>query len=192
MQTSTQNGLMSIISAAPLIKKIRINKAVFPLEKVLFELINFAISLIAVALVMIYFQVPPTFNVLLLPLLLFYMVLFCAGLSFLLSALAVFFRDVIHLWSVFTLAWTYATPLFYPVSILPDWMFRIMQFNPMYQYVDYFRDIVLYGQLPSLDYNSWHIGFIGFNLICFGMGIITFLVGLFVFRKTQKKFILYV
>ncbi|MDR0888734.1 MAG: ABC transporter permease, partial [Coriobacteriales bacterium] len=53
MQSSTSNGLMSIIGAAPLIKKIRINKAVFPLEKVLFELINFAISLIAVALVMI-------------------------------------------------------------------------------------------------------------------------------------------
>ena len=46
-----------------------------------------------------------------------------------------FFRDIIHLWGVVLTAWTYATPLFYPIEVLPDLVRTLMQFNPMYQYV---------------------------------------------------------
>lgn len=182
MSNSTNDAMYSIIHSAPLIKKIRIEKIIFPLEKVLFALVNFAISLIAVALVMIFFQIPPTPALLLLPLLLVYVVIFCVGLGMALSALAVFFRDVTHLWGVVITAWTYATPLFYPMSILPDWMHTVMQFNPMYHYVTYFRDIALWGNVPSLEA----------NLICLGIAVITFGIGLLIFRKTEKRFILYV
>lgn len=182
MSDSTNGAMRSIISSAPLIKKIKIDKVIFPLEQVIFSLVNFAISLIAVAAVIVFFRIPPTFNMLLLPLLLVYMLMFCLGLGLLLSSLAVFFRDVMHLWGVIITAWTYATPLFYPVSILSDWMLTFMQFNPMYYYVNYFREIFLYGTTPGLME----------NLICFGFGIITLLIGYTVFRKTEQKFILYV
>lgn len=182
MSDSTSAAMTSIIESSSLLKKIRIEKMIFPLEKVLFALVNFCFALIAVAAVMIFFQVMPTVNILFLPLLLVYVLLFSAGLSFLLSALAVFFRDVCHLWSVIITAWTYATPLFYPVEILPDWMMAIEQFNPMYYYVTYFRDIVLWGQTPGLE----------FNLICLAFAVITFAVGFLVFRKLQKRFILYI
>lgn len=182
MSDSTNTAMRSIIESSSLLKKIRIEKMIFPLEKVLFALVNFCFALVAVAAVMIFFQVVPTLNILLLPLLLVYVLLFSAGLSLLLSALAVFFRDVIHLWSVVITAWTYATPLFYPVDILPEWMMTAEQFNPMYHYITYFRDIVLWGQTPSLE----------LNLICFGMAAITFAIGFAVFRKLQKRFILYV
>ena len=182
MSDSTSGAMNSILESASLIKKIRISKIVFPLEKVAFQLISFAISLIAVVIVMIYFRIMPTANALFLPLLLLYMFLFSAGLGMLLSALAVFFRDICHLWGVVLTAWTYATPLFYPVSILPDWMMAFEYFNPMFRYVSYFRDILLYNVTPTLFD----------NLVCFGAAIITFAVGLFVFKKTEKKFILYV
>jgi ABC-2 type transport system permease protein len=159
-----------------------VNKLIFPLEKVLFELLNFALSLIAVAGVMIFFGVMPTANILLLPLLLLYVLIFCAGLCFILSALTVFFRDVIHLWSVAALAWMYCTPLFYPITLLEDWMQRVMQFNPMYHYVTYFREIALWHTTPSLAE----------NLLCLGMALVTFALGFWVFHATQKKFILYV
>lgn len=182
MSASTSAGATSIVDSAPLIKKIRVNKYIFPLEKVVFELVNFALSLIAVLIVMLYFQVVPTVNLLLLPLLLVYMLLFCAGLSLMLAALTVFFRDVIYLWGVVTLMWMYATPLFYPVSALSEWMQSAMQFNPLYHYVTYFREIALWHTTPSLNE----------NLLCFGMALLTFGVGCLVFRATQKKFILYV
>ena len=109
-------------------------------------------------------------------------VLFSAGLGLALSALAVFFRDVCHLWSVVITAWTYATPLFYPVVVLPDWMMPIMELNPMYHYVSYFRQLLLDGTVPGLQE----------NLICLGMAVVTFAVGLLIFKKSEKKFILYV
>lgn len=182
MSDSTTGAMGSIIGSAPLIKKIRIEKIIFPIEKVLFALVNFAVSLIAIIVVMVYYQVFPTAAIVCLPLLLVYMVLFCTGLGMLLSALAVFFRDILHLWSVIITAWTYLTPLFYPVDILAPWMFQIMQFNPMYHYVNYFRDILLYGNFPSLAANG----------LCLTMAIVVFVIGLIVFRKTQHKFILYV
>ena len=182
MSDATSGAMSSIIDSAPLIKKIRINKMLFPLEKVVFSLLNFAISLIAVVIVMLFFRIPPTVNLLAMPILLVFMLLFCAGLGMLLSSLAVFFRDVCHLWGVVITAWTYATPLFYPVGLLPDWMQAAEAFNPMYHYVCYFRDIAMYNTVPGLTE----------NLICLGMAAITFAIGFAVFKATEKKFILYV
>lgn len=176
------SAMYSIIDSAPLIKKVRIDKIIFPIEKVLFQLVNFAISLIAVAIVMAFFRIAPTFNLLLLPLLLVYVAMFSLGLGFLLSALAVFFRDVLHIWGVIQTAWMYATPLFYPSDILPAWMMQLEAFNPMYHFVTYFRDIALWGNTPGL----------GENLVCFAMAAITLAIGFLVFRKLQRKFILYV
>lgn len=182
MSDATSGAMSSIIDSSSLIKKIRINKMLFPLEKVAFALVNFAISLIAVVAVMVFFQVAPTWNLLLLPLLLFYMFLFSLGLGLLLSALSVFFRDVMHLWGVVLTAWTYATPLFYPIEILPEFLAPLMQYNPMYHYVTYFREIALWGTTPGLVE----------NLICLGCALLVFAVGFAVFRKKEKKFILYV
>ena len=182
MSDATSSAMNSIIDSAPLIKKIRINKVLFPLEKVTFGLLNFGISLIAVALVMIFFQVIPTVYILLLPVLLVFLFMFSLGFGLLLAALAVFFRDVIHLWSVIVMAWTYATPIFYPVEILPDWMMPIMDANPMYHFINFFRDIVLYGTLPS-----------GVDMVfCAVSGMVMLVIGYVVFKKQQKKFILYV
>ena len=153
MADSTSSAMTSIIDSAPLIKKIRISKVIFPLEKVLFQLVNFAISLIAVIIVMLFFQIAPTASLLALPLLLVFMLLFSAGLGLLLSALAVFFRDVCHLWGVVITAWTYATPLFYPLGILPEWMQSAELFNPMLHYVTYFRSIVMSGTIPDVGEN---------------------------------------
>lgn len=182
MSDSTRDGMYSILESSSLIKKVHIEKLIFPLEKVIFHVVNFCFSLIAVALVMLWFRVIPTPRALFLPLLVLYVAVFSAGLSMLLSALAVFFRDVLHLWGVVVTAWTYATPLFYPVELLPDTLQKAEAFNPMYHYVTYFRDIFLYGITPGLEE----------NLVCLGMAAITFLVGYLVFRKFEKKFILYV
>lgn len=182
MADSTTGGMTSIIDSSSLIKKIRIEKMVFPIEKVLFQLVNFCFSAVAIVIVMLFLQVPPTPKLLMLPILLVFVTLFSAGLSLLLSALAVYLRDVCHLWGVVITAWTYATPLFYPESILPEWMLFAEQFNPMYHFVTYFRDIALWNTIPSL----------GEHLICFAFAAVTFAVGFIVFRKLQGKFILYV
>lgn len=183
MSNGTSTAMASIIQNQALIKKIRIEKMLFPLEKAAFELLNFAISLVAAAAVMVYYQVAPSIHVLWgLPFLIVCVTVFTAGLGLLVSALSVFFRDVMHLWSVVLTAWNYATPIFYPYEMLAGWMQTVMQFNPMYHYVTVFRDIMMWDTNPG-----------GMEcMICLGMAIITFIVGFVVFRKAENKFILYI
>lgn len=182
MADSTGAGMHSIIDNAALIKKVKINRFVFPIEKVLFGVVNFAISLIAVACVMLFVGIAPTLYVFYLPVFLLYIGTFCVGLSLLLSALAVFFRDIMHLWTIILTAWTYATPLFYPETILPQWLLRLEIFNPMYHYVTYMREILLYARTPSLELNLW----------CAGFSALALVVGYLVFAKHEHKFILFI
>jgi ABC-2 type transport system permease protein len=182
MSDATSGAMWSIIENAPLIKKVRLIKIVFPTEKVLFAVLNYAISLIAVFAVEIFFQIPPSPTMFLLPILLLYTTIFSLGIGLLLSSLATFFRDVLHLWGVFIVAWMYLTPIFYPTAILEPWMMNIMDFNPMYHFVTYLRDIMLNGITPSLME----------NFICIGFALVTLAVGLLIFKKTEKRFILYV
>ena len=183
MNRGTSGALGSILGAQALIKKIRIEKMIFPLETVVFELVNFAISLIAAVIVMAYFQVVPSIHALWgLPFLVICVTVFSAGLGLLFSALTVFFRDIMHLWGVLMTAWTYATPLFYPYDMLEPWMQQVMNFNPMYHYVTFFRNIMMWNTNPGGTE----------SLICLGMALITLLVGFIVFRATENKFILHI
>ena len=182
MSESTSQGMNSIIDASSLLKKVKIDRWVFPVEKVLFAMVNFAFSLVAVLVVMIAVHVLPTWTALLLPLFLFYIALFCVGVSMVLATAAVFFRDIIHLWSVVLTAWTYATPLFYPEEILPEWMLVFERFNPMYHYVGYIRELLLYQRVPSL----------AANLTCLGFGVGALVIGIIVFRRHERKFILFI
>ena len=182
MSDSTSQGMGSILGAASLLKKVRIRRWLFPVEKVLFAMVNFTISLIAVLIVMFAVGVHPTWTAIMLPIFLVYLGLFCVGLSMLLSAVSVFFRDVMHMWSVILTAWTYATPLFYPAEILPPWMMSLEQFNPMYHYVCYIRELLLYQRIPGLE----------LNVACLVCGLVMFGIGLFVFRKTEHRFILFI
>ena len=182
MSESTSQGMSSIIAASSLLKKVKIDRWVFPVEKVLFSVVNFLFSLIAVAVVMVVFRIAPTASVVMLPVFLLYMTGFCVGLSLFLATASVFFRDVMHLWGVVLTAWTYATPLFYPQEILPAWVLPLENFNPMFHYVNYMRVMLLYGQMPSLK----------LNVACAGFAVLALVVGWLVFRRHERKFILYI
>lgn len=187
MSESTSQALMSFIDAAPLLKKVRVSRFVFPVQKVLFALVNFTFSLVAVALVMLWFRVVPTWHIIWLPACLFLLVLFCSGIGLIVGSLAVFFRDVVHLWSVILTAWTYLTPIFWVPTQLaangaPTWVMSIVELNPMYGFVTFMRDIFLWNQNPSMQ----TLG------LCVIWAVIMLGIGILVFRKTQHKFILYI
>lgn len=193
MSDATSGAMGSVIASAPLIKKVRVRKWVFPIEKVAFSLVNFALSLVAVVIVMVAFRVAPSSSMLALPLVLVYVLLFSAGLGLALSALSVFFRDVMHLWGVVIMAWNYLTPVFWPQDLssfstsmgnpgLLNALIAVEHANPMYHYVVYFRDIMMYGTMPGLKE----------NLVCLGFAVVTFVAGYLIFKRSEHKFILYI
>lgn len=185
MSESTNQALMSIIWASSLLKKVKVHRWVFPVQKVLFSLVNFAFSLVAVALVMLWFHVLPTWHLILLPVCLLLLMCFCMGLGMMLSALAVFFRDVMHLWTVVITAWMYLTPIFWTtdfISQMAHWIQVLVVVNPMYNYLQFMRDIFLFNTMPSA---------LTFSL-CVAWAVVALVVGYTVFHKTEHKFILYI
>lgn len=185
MNDATSSSLTSIIGSSSLLKKVKIHRFVFPVQKVLFALVNFFFSLIAVAIVMLWFRIVPTWHLLWLPVGLLLLMLFCMGVGLALSALSVFFRDVIHLWGVVMTAWTYATPLFWDFAMLGGMspvMQVILRANPMYAYVMFMRDIFLYQTSPSS----------AVLFSCVAWAALAMIVGYLIFHKTEHKFILYI
>ena len=179
---ATNMAMMSIIGNGGLIKKVYIPKYIFPLSKVMFSFTNMLFSLIAVVIVAIATKLPITPAILLFPLPLIYVFIFSLGVGLLLASYAVFFRDLLHLYGILLLIWTYLTPIFYPITILPENVKKVMMFNPMFVYIDNFREIILYGKVPSLSS----------NLLCICYSLIALLLGTLAFRKTKDKFIFYI
>ena len=185
MSESTTNSMGSIIYASSLLKKVKIHRFVFPVQKVLFALVNYGFSLIAVALVMLWFRIVPTWHLIWLPVGLLLLMAFCMGIGLALSALTVFFRDIQHLWGVVITAWTYFTPIFWTpdfIDGMPPLLQTIMHLNPMYNYLQFMRDIFLFQVNPSAE----TVG------LCAIWALVVVIIGYAVFHKTERKFILYI
>ena len=182
MSEATSTSLTSVINAASLIKKVYIPKYIFPLEKCLFAFVNMLFSCVALIVVILIVRMPVHLTALMFFFPMICTLIFSMGMSLILSSINVFFRDVGHLYSVWTVAWMYLTPVIYPVDVLPERILPLMKLNPMYHYVTYFRDVVMYGVIPGLNA----------HLICL-LFAFTFLgIGLVMFKKQQDRFILYI
>lgn len=179
---ATSQALSSIIGNAPLLKKVYFPKYIFPLERTLFALVNLAFSFLAMLVVLIFMPVKPTVYMLLMPVPIALLFVFSLGVGLILSAVAVFVRDLVHLYGVLLTAWMYLTPVFYPFEILPAWAQPIVRANPLYQYIAYFRNVLLYGNPPTIDQ----------TLICIAYSLVALVAGLLIFHKMQHKFILYI
>ncbi len=178
---ATNSAMQAVLGSAPLIKKVYIPKYIFPLEKVLFALVNSLFSMVALIIVMLITGAPFQWTMLLMPVPLLLLTVFNVGLGLILSSLAVFFRDIIHLYGILTQALFYLTPIFYPVDIVPHPISAFLKLNPIYWYVTMFRDLVYYGQMPTAAAWAATLGFAVFFLAA----------GLFTFKMNQDKFILY-
>lgn len=183
MSEATNQAIYSITGNAALLKKVYVPKYIFTLSKVTSSLVNLLFSMGAMLIVLVVSRVPFSPSALFVPVVLVQIYLFSLGLGLFLAQGAVFFRDIQYIYSVLLTAWTYLTPLFYPMSLLPEAMQRgIRLFNPMYHYVTQFRDAVMYQCLPG-----WESVAYGFMLAA------AFLVlGTWSFLGAQDRFILYI
>lgn len=179
---STSISLYAVTGNAGLITKVYVPKYIYPVSKVLSTGVNLLVSLLPLFLMSLATGVQVTKAWLLIPFDLVFLLVFCIGLGFMLSAVMVFFRDMQFIWSVFSMALTYATPIFYPETILPDEFRGMLGINPMYHFIQFFRKIILEGISPEpREY-----------LVCALFSAGFFLAGFLVFRKSQDRFIFYI
>lgn len=179
---STNMAMYSVIQNSSLIRKVYIPKFIFPLSRVLSSFVTMSFSLVAILIVMLFTRAQFYWTILMFWLPLFLLYLFCCGIGMILSALSVYFRDITHLYGVLLVAWMYMTPVFYDISILPEKLATLIPLNPMYDYITFFRSLILYGSFPSVEISALCVLFSGISLAA----------GLLVFRKLQRNFILYI
>jgi len=178
---STSLGLGSIVGNSALITKVYMPKMIYPLSKVLSSFINLCISLVPLLLVMIVTGVPFSKSLLLMPIVIGFLFLLSLGVSLILSTMNVFFRDTQFLWSVVVVLLNFLSPIFYPESIIPVEYLTIYRMNPIYQILFFARSIIIHGVSPTpISY-----------LYCLMASVIPLLIGIWVFRKNQDRFVLY-
>jgi ABC-type polysaccharide/polyol phosphate export permease len=178
---STSQAMTSIIEGENIIKKIYVPKYIFPLSKAVSFLVNLLFSIAAFFLVILVTRAPLRWTMLLLPIPILYTFIFALGVSMLMSSLAVFFRDLTYLYRVALMLLMYLTPIIYPIEILPERFVPFIGFNPIYHFVNYFRDLALRGVIPDL----WS------NAVCIGFALAALCCGTYVFMSRQDKYILY-
>lgn len=174
-------GMTAITGNAALIKKVYMPKYIYPLSKLLSSLVNFSLALIPMLLVVLLTGTPLSFSYLLLSYDILCLAGFTMGMILILSTVMTFFQDMQFLWSVISMLWMYMTPLFYPESIIPQSLQTLYHMNPMYQYISFARICIMDGISPAPV----------FYLRCFACMAVTLLVGLWVFKRNQDKFVLY-
>ncbi|MCQ5131143.1 ABC transporter permease [Butyricicoccus faecihominis] len=177
---SSSLGLTSITGNATLITKVYVPKIIYPLSRVLSSSVNFLLALIPLFVVFLCTGERLHKAALLLPFPILCLLLFCIGVSLILSTLMVFFRDMQFLWGVLTMIWMYATPIFYPESIIPMRFMQLYKMNPLYHFIRFMRIILIEGISPEPKA----------YLLCIAAAVIPLLVGIFIFRKQEHKFVL--
>ena len=174
-------ALTSIVGNAGLITKVYVPKYIYPLTRIMSSMVNLLISLIPLFAVALFSGLVPTKAYLLLPIPLLLLALFCLGLGMLLAAAMVFFRDIQFLWGVLTTIWMYLTPIFYPVSALPEGVQAVVKLNPLYLYLTFVRSCIIDGISPEPVLYAQ----------CAVIALVMLGIGAFVFKKSQDKFVLY-
>lgn len=168
----------SLIQGTNLFTKVYFPRVFMPLVPVFSKLIDFAIAFVFLILLMVWYQIVPSWNVVFLPVLLVLMMLTSAGIGMFLSALAIQYRDVRHAMNFVVQILMYAAPVVWPVSKIPA-DFRLWYgLYPMAGVIEGFRAALLNtGPMP------WDL---------IGMGSITaavsFLIGALYFRRTERFF----
>ncbi len=160
-----------------------VKKVLFPLETLPFVALGSALfhSLISIMVWLLAYVLlfgTPHVTTLLLPLILLPIALFSLGLTWALAALGVYLRDVAQVVGIFTTALMFLSPIFYPVSALPETYRPLMQLNPLTPSIEQARDILFWGRIPDMST-------FGLSMLA---GLLVAWTGFACFQKIRKGF----
>lgn len=179
---STNMCLQSISGNAGLITKVYVPKYIYPVTRVLSSSINLLLSLIPLFLVMLITYTPIRPQVLLGVFGIFCLEVFCLGMGLILASLMVFFRDTQFIWGVLVTVLNFATPIFYPESIIPARFMTLYKMNPLYHVIRFLRIVLMDGVSPEPKA----------YLLCLIAAFVPLILGIVVFKKNQDQFILHI
>ena len=178
---ATKSAALSLWRNRSMIRKVYVPKYLYPMAECIYQFVIFLVSMLVVALVMLYCRRAPTpliWQVLPAWVLLFGLTV---GSGLILSTLHVFFKDIQYLWNVMLMLIMYMCAIFYyPTKILKSSWGFILRLNPLYCIIDIFR-----GGIMGYPADQWDF------MYATGFMAAIILVGLIAFKKLQDKFVFY-
>lgn len=175
--TATNTCMSALVDNRTLLLKVKLPKQVFVLARAYTAFVNFLYTCIAYALVLVAFQIRPSWTMLLFPVVVLLMLVFSVGIGYMLSIFYVFFADIKYLYSVLLTILMYMSAIFYPVSNLSPMMREVVEMNPIYVAIAISRDCVMYGSYSTPE--MW------IKLVCWSF--CGFLLGYLIFRGKENK-----
>lgn len=176
--SSLKFAIVSLTSNSGLVSKVYFPREIFPFSAVFVCLIDFAVASVLLVAMMIWYQIPLTPMILLLPVVLGVHILFTAGVSLVIAMANLFFRDVKYLFEILLTVWMFGTSVLFPVSLVGGKLGVAMQLNPMTPIIDGYRAVLFHGQSPFTE---------SFGLaIVISLGI--FVIGWLTFHRAEYQF----
>lgn len=146
---SLTRSSQSLVGSANLITKVYFPRLVIPISGVLGGLVDFGVSSVVLGLLMLFYRIPPTANIVWLPFFLLLAIATALGFGLWLAALNVRFRDVNYLMPFLVQIWMYVTPVIYSVTLIPEQYRWLLALNPMTGVVEGFRWALLGGVMTE-------------------------------------------
>ena len=167
-----------LVDDSELIRKIYFPRLIMPLASVVTPVVDFAFSFLALLVLMLWYRVAPPPTLVLFPAFVLLAMLFALGLGLCLAPLNVRFRDVKHALPFLVQIGMYASPVVYPVSIVPEKWRLLYSLNPMVGVIEGFRWSLLGGHRPDFGSMLLSLFVVGTLLV----------VGLVYFRNMERSF----
>ena len=174
----TMGAMGSIVGKPTLVTKIFIPREILTFSMAMSAFISSILEFMVLIPLLIIFGAPPSFTLLLFPIVhvLYFLIIY--GVSLALAALYVYYRDLLQIWDIVLQIGFYVTPIIYPLSLVPQkYMFYYM-LNPITRLMVMYRDILLYNTIPSLS---------DFMIVTI-FGLMVFAIGSTVFKRLSHRF----
>lgn len=176
---SLNQGGGALLANESLFKKIYLPKQLFVISVVISTLVDSLLSTACLFIIALILGAKISAALLFLPVAFLLLVMFSLGVTFILSIVTVYYRDVQYLIGVVLQALYFATPIIYPITAIPEKFHAIFTWNPLVYYIDLFRSPIYFGTLP--DTHSL--------IICSVCSLLSIVCGVIYFRRNDAKVI---
>jgi len=167
-----------LVNDSALVRKVYFPRLIIPLAMVAAPLVDFVISFVVYIGLMIFYDISPSLNFLYLPLFLFISMLLALAVGLWLGPLNVRYRDIMHTIPFLIQIWMYASPIVYPLSMVPEQWRTLYSLNPMVGVIEGFRWALVGKESP--DFTAMAVSAILIVILLFG--------GLIFFKRHEQSF----
>ena len=176
--TGATNAAMTVmVDNRVMLTRVKFPMMIFPVARVYSALVNYLYTFVAYLLMLLVFRIRPGLTMLAAPAVILCVTLFSMGIGCLLAVAHVFFADIKYLYTVLLSLWMYCSAIFYPVEQLPEMIGRVIEANPVYNYIACMRSVMLYASWPTVS--QW------LRMLLWAAAM--YLFGHLVFRKSQNR-----